>query len=129
MSHRFGQAERAQAAASRSGRPRPGPAARLERFVREGGAVVTTGQQAGLLTGPLYTIYKALTVSRLAAALEGELGVVVLPVFWTASEDHDWAEVNHAFLLDADDELRRLDLPSDDPRHALDERPRGSGRR
>lgn len=78
--------------------------------------MVTTGQQAGLLTGPLYTIYKALTVVRLAESLEHELGVIVLPVFWTASEDHDWAEVNHVYLVDAADELRRLELATTDTR-------------
>ncbi len=78
--------------------------------------MVTTGQQAGFLTGPLYTVYKALTVARLAGSLEERFGMIVLPVFWTASEDHDWAEVNHAFLLDGDDEVRRLELPSDGDR-------------
>jgi bacillithiol synthase len=84
--------------------------ARLERFVREGGAMVTTGQQAGLFGGPLYTLYKALTAARLAASLEVELGVVVLPVFWIASEDHDWAEIDHTWMVDAGDELRRISI-------------------
>ena len=88
---------------------------RLDRFVAEGGAVVTTGQQAGLFTGPLYTIHKALTAVRLADSLEKELGVVVLPLFWVASEDHDWDEVNHAFLL-AGAGIRRVDLPAADRR-------------
>ena len=60
--------------------------------------MVTTGQQAGFLTGPLYTIHKALSTIRLAATLEERLGVLVLPVFWVASEDHDWEEANHAYL-------------------------------
>lgn len=94
----------------------PRAAERLRRFVEEGGAVVTTGQQAGFLTGPLYTIYKALTTVRLARTLEEALGIVVLPVFWTASEDHDWEEANHAFLLGPDGEPHRLALPDADPR-------------
>lgn len=106
---RFGAEQRT--AAARALRPSSARAAqRLHRFVNEGGAVVTTGQQAGLFTGPLYTIYKALTAVRLAEALEAELGTVVLPVFWVASEDHDWDEVNHAFVLH-DDDVRRIDLP------------------
>jgi bacillithiol biosynthesis cysteine-adding enzyme BshC len=84
-----------------------GAAERLRRFVEEGGAVVTTGQQTGLFTGPLYTIHKILSAIRLAEALERELGVLVLPVFWAASEDHDFAEVNHAWAVDAEGELRR----------------------
>lgn len=111
---RFGLAERARVA--RAVRPAsPDAEARLRRFVEEGGAVVTTGQQAGFLTGPLYTVYKACTAIRLAEALEAALGVVVLPVFWTASEDHDWEEVNHAHLSDRAGHLHRVELPGGDP--------------
>lgn len=110
VQRRFGPDERA--AAARALRPTSERAReRLDRFVREGGAMVTTGQQAGLFSGPLFTIHKALTAVRLAEALEAELGVVVLPVFWNASEDHDWDEVNHAFLLRRD-EVVRVDLPA-----------------
>jgi len=83
---------------------------RLERFVREGGAMVTTGQQAGLFGGPLYTVHKILSAVRLAEALERDLGVPVLPVFWIASEDHDFAEVNHAHVVDSSGELRRVEV-------------------
>lgn len=112
---RFGPSERARAA--RALRPTSERAReRLAEFCESGGAVVTTGQQAGLFTGPLYTIYKILTTVRLAAELERTLGIIVLPVFWTASEDHDWAEVNHAYLVDRHDALVRVELPTDDPR-------------
>lgn len=80
-------------------------AARRERFVEEGGYVVTTGQQPGLFGGPLYSLYKGITTVRLAEALERLLGKPVLPVFWVASEDHDWAEANHAYVVDVDNEL------------------------
>lgn len=112
---RFGRAERETAAAAV--RPTSARAAeRLERFVRDGGAMVTTGQQAGLFTGPLYTIHKILTAIRLAERLEEALGIVVLPVFWSASEDHDFAEVNHADLVDGAGKPRRLTVRSTDPR-------------
>lgn len=61
---------------------------------------VVTGQQAGLFTGPLYTIYKALSTVRMAECLRGR-GIKAVPVFWTASEDHDFQEVSNAFVLDA----------------------------
>ncbi|MGH7674857.1 MAG: bacillithiol biosynthesis protein BshC, partial [Gemmatimonadales bacterium] len=61
--------------------------------------VVTTGQQPGLFTGPLYTVYKALTVLALARRIERERGVPVVPVFWVAGDDHDFAEANHAWFL------------------------------
>jgi bacillithiol biosynthesis cysteine-adding enzyme BshC len=78
--------------------------------------MITTGQQAGLLTGPMYTIHKAITAARLAADLERELDTIVLPVFWVASEDHDWDEVNHAYLLGSDDHVHRVQLDSADAR-------------
>lgn len=115
VTRRFGPAERA--AAARALRPTSSvAAARLKRFVEDGGAVVTTGQQAGFLTGPLYTIYKALTAVALARHLEAELGILVIPVFWVASDDHDWDEVNHAYLLDARNRLQRVALPMADVR-------------
>jgi bacillithiol synthase len=85
-------------------------AAKLESVVREAGFIVTTGQQAGLFTGPLYTIYKALTAVRLAATLEPRLGRPVLPVFWIAAEDHDWDEIAQAALPGPDDRPARITL-------------------
>jgi len=78
--------------------------------------MVTTGQQAGFLTGPLYTVYKAVSAVALARHLERELGVLVLPVFWIASEDHDWAEANHAVVLDRRGRSRRFELGTRDLR-------------
>ncbi len=54
--------------------------------------VVTTGQQPGLFTGPLYTIYKALSARAMAALLEERWQRPVVPVFWLAGDDHDHAE-------------------------------------
>lgn len=57
--------------------------------------VVTTGQQPGLFTGPLYTIYKALSAAALARRLEERWERPVQAVFWVAGDDHDFAEANH----------------------------------
>jgi bacillithiol biosynthesis cysteine-adding enzyme BshC len=80
----------------------------LERMVEQDGFLITTGQQPGLFTGPLYTLHKAVSAVALARWLEGVLEVPVVPVFWTASEDHDWAEVDHTHLIGVDNELHRL---------------------
>ncbi|MFP5263806.1 MAG: bacillithiol biosynthesis cysteine-adding enzyme BshC [Blastocatellia bacterium] len=72
---------------------------------RPGSVAVVTGQQAGLFNGPLYTVHKALTVIKLAACLR-EQGVDAVPVFWIASEDHDYEEVNHCRLVDREGRLR-----------------------
>ena len=95
--------------------PAGGDPARLERFVEEGGYMVTTGQQPALYGGPLYTIYKALTAVRLAEALEERLGRPVLPLFWVASDDHDWEEANHAYVVGVDNELHRVEIAAPDP--------------
>lgn len=60
----------------------------------EGAPVVVAGQQAGLLTGPLYTVHKAISIILLAKQAEEELGTQVVPVFWIAGEDHDLAEIS-----------------------------------
>lgn len=83
--------------------------ARLDAVVAGDGFVVTTGQQAGLLGGPLFTLYKALSAVVLADVLQERLGVAVLPVFWVASEDHDWAEVKAVELLDTGNRHHRLE--------------------
>lgn len=58
---------------------------------------VIGGQQAGVLTGPLFSIHKAITVILLAKKQRGALGVPVVPVFWVAGEDHDLNEINHVY--------------------------------
>src|SRR5437868_2214399 len=57
-----------------------------------GAVAVITGQQTGLFTGPHYTVLKAITVIKLASALT-EAGVAAVPIFWIASEDHDYQEI------------------------------------
>lgn len=86
----------------------PGPG--RDRLSRGEVLVVTTGQQPALFTGPLYTVYKALSAVALARRLERERGVPVVPVFWVAGDDHDFAEANHATFLNAAGEAFRLVL-------------------
>jgi bacillithiol synthase len=73
----------------------------LDLLAREGTVAVVTGQQVGLFSGPAYTIYKALTAVKLARTLEAR-GIPAVPVFWLATEDHDFAEVNHCWVFDAE---------------------------
>lgn len=70
----------------------------LEKLKQDNSVVVIGGQQAGILTGPLYSIHKVISIISLAKQKETELGVPVVPVFWIAGEDHDYAEVNHIYV-------------------------------
>ncbi len=63
------------------------------RQLAHGALSVVTGQQAGLLSGPLYTIYKIATTIRLARQAGRQLGLPVVPIYWNATEDHDLSEV------------------------------------
>ncbi|MEJ2184520.1 MAG: bacillithiol biosynthesis cysteine-adding enzyme BshC [Gemmatimonadota bacterium] len=98
-------------------------APRLQRIANGEGFFVTTGQQTGLFTGPLYTVHKTLSAVALARALERALDVPVAPLFWVASDDHDWEEVNHADFLDRDNRPHRVEL------HAGSDRRPSMGRR
>jgi bacillithiol biosynthesis cysteine-adding enzyme BshC len=69
---------------------------------------VVTGQQAGLFSGALYTIYKALSAVRLAEDLRKQ-NVKAVPVFWIAEEDHDFAEVKKTFAIDKSGKLFGLE--------------------
>ena len=72
--------------------------------------VVITGQQAGVLTGPLYTIYKTVTTIQLAREASAKTGRAVIPLFWVASEDHDYAEIDHLDFVNNQQEIVRLTL-------------------
>lgn len=72
----------------------------LEKLATPGTVAVLTGQQVGLLSGPAYTLYKALAAVKLAAHLAAH-GVPAVPIFWLATEDHDLAEINHVWLFDS----------------------------
>lgn len=83
---------------------------------RKDSVVVIGGQQAGVLTGPLYTIHKAISILQLAREQKEKLGVPVVPVFWIAGEDHDLAEVNHLWIPSGAGQPRKLALGRDDGR-------------
>ncbi|HEV3469157.1 MAG TPA: bacillithiol biosynthesis cysteine-adding enzyme BshC [Pyrinomonadaceae bacterium] len=85
--------------------------ANVERLRAEGSVAVVTGQQVGLFTGPLYTVYKALSAVKLAACLTAR-GTPAVPVFWMATEDHDWEEVLAAEVVACNGRLARVGLPA-----------------
>src|SRR5215207_1064867 len=70
---------------------------------------VVSGQQAGLFTGPLYTVYKALSAVKLAGCLQ-QRNTKAVPVFWIAAEDHDFAEVAKAEFIGRDCQLKNVEV-------------------
>ncbi len=69
--------------------------------LRDGAPAVLTGQQAGLFGGPLFSLLKAISVAQWAE----KTGAV--PIFWLASEDHDFDEINFVNLA-ATDHLQKF---------------------
>lgn len=86
---------------------RPAQDRALRRLAHPESRVVVTGQQVGWLLGPTYTLSKAATAVRLAAELD-EPDRPVVPVFWMATQDHDVAEMDHAWVLGRDERLHQL---------------------
>lgn len=78
----------------------------IDRLRGSDAVAVLTGQQAGLFTGPLYTVYKAMTAIKFAEHLT-ELGVNAVPIFWAATEDHDLEEVSCASVIGEGDFIAR----------------------
>src|SRR5215510_1616438 len=87
----------------------------IERLRQKDSVVVITGQQATLFTGPLYTIFKALTAIKLAAQLR-ERNVNAVPMFWVAAEDHDFEEVNHTRLVNREGQLINITYTACSPK-------------
>ena len=80
--------------------------------VRSSGFAVTTGQQPGLFGGPLYTWWKALSAVALAARLESLTGMPVVPIFWAATDDSDFAEASYT-IVQSTDGAERIDMRID----------------
>lgn len=115
---RLGADERAAlAGAIRAGHERAGlaladeAAASLDALGRTGTSCVVTGQQPGFLASPLYSLYKALQACRLAEEVAAHHGAPCVPVFWNHADDHDVAEVHHAWILNRNLDLQRVNVP------------------
>ena len=68
----------------------------VELLSQENTFTVTTGHQLNLFSGPVFFIYKILQTIKLADFLNTKFPErKVVPIFWLASEDHDFEEINH----------------------------------
>lgn len=67
--------------------------------LKKNALVVIGGQQAGLLTGPLYSVHKVISIIIMAKRYREMTGRPVVPIFWIAGEDHDLDEINHTYTV------------------------------
>lgn len=80
----------------------------IKRLREKDCLTIVTGQQAGLFSGALYTIYKALSAVKLAENLQNQ-NIKAVPVFWIAEEDHDFDEIKKTIVLDKEGKLAELE--------------------
>ena len=76
--------------------------------IEKGALAIVTGQQVGLLGGPLYSLYKALTAVEFARVVGSQLGLPVVAIFWMDADDHDFEEIRSFSLLDTAQKLTTL---------------------
>lgn len=80
----------------------------IEKLKDESCLAIITGQQAGLFSGAVYTIYKALSAIKFAEELRRE-NIKAVPVFWIAEEDHDFDEVKKTTVFDRESKLAEFE--------------------
>lgn len=81
----------------------------IHSLLSENTFAIVTGQQLGILTGPLYTIYKIITTIKLANQLNEKYPELkFVPIFWLEGDDHDFDEVNWIKILDNENSLTKI---------------------
>ncbi len=74
----------------------------INLLTQENTFTVVTGHQLNLFTGPLYFLYKIINTINLAKKLKTEFPENnFVPVYWMATEDHDFEEINHFYVKDS----------------------------
>lgn len=84
----------------------------IEEIQNEKVQFVITGQQPGLFTGPLYTIYKTFSAINYAKR-NSTKDLQLLPIFWNASEDHDVEEVNSIWILNKENDVKQIGIETE----------------
>ena len=96
----------------------------IELIDKEKTITVVTGQQLGILGGPLYTIYKIITAIRLANQLTERYDEFkFVPVFWLEGDDHDFNEVRSINLFDNENQVINIgykeEIDDDDAKQSI----------
>ncbi|MGB9696870.1 MAG: bacillithiol biosynthesis cysteine-adding enzyme BshC [Ignavibacteria bacterium] len=81
----------------------------IEKLRNEKTFAVVTGQQVGILTGNIYTLYKAINTLQLSNLLSEKYpDYQFVPVFWMETDDHDFLEVNSINVLNAGNKIQKI---------------------
>ncbi|MEH6406014.1 MAG: bacillithiol biosynthesis BshC, partial [Leeuwenhoekiella sp.] len=76
---------------------------------------ITTGHQLNLFTGPLYFLYKIISAIKLSRKLKQEYPESnFVPIYWMATEDHDFEEINYFMLNGKKVKWNRPDITNND---------------
>ena len=88
----------------------------LSRLEAKNTLAVVTGQQLGILGGPLYTFYKIITALKLVNNLNERYDdYSFVPVFWLEGDDHDFEEVKSVNIIDEENNLRKVTYEDEIP--------------
>ncbi|MEO5571567.1 MAG: bacillithiol biosynthesis cysteine-adding enzyme BshC [Bacteroidia bacterium] len=72
----------------------------IDSLLHQNTFTVTTGHQLNIVTGPLYFLYKIISTINLSEKLKQQYPQYnFVPVYWMASEDHDFEEINHIHIF------------------------------
>ena len=96
----------------------------IQLLEKEKTIAVVTGQQLGILGGPLYTLFKIITAIRLSNQLTERYDEFkFVPVFWLEADDHDFNEVRSINLLDNENQILNLgykeEINDDDAKQSI----------
>ena len=72
----------------------------IEKLGKKDSLVVIGGQQPGFLTGPMFIIFKILTVLKISSYFEKRFNMPVVPCFWNASDDNNFSQVDNLNIID-----------------------------
>ncbi len=88
----------------------------IEELKDQKSAVIIGGQQPGFLTGPLFIIFKILTILKLSSFFRKELKIPVIPCFWNASDDNSFSQVDNLNIINNKITNIKLDLSDFNPK-------------
>jgi len=82
----------------------------IDKLKNRKSVVIIGGQQPGFLTGPLFMIFKILTILKLSNFFHRELEIPVIPCFWNASDDDSADQVDNLNIINGEILNIKLDL-------------------